>query len=501
MKKSATIALVALIVAAMIIPQSLAATNQGLFYRMENGDRFYFTLEVEAEGTPGFNEIIYLEIVNANKPIPDPLTDLGDLDHVDKSIYFENGTGMGLYALIFIYLAQLEFPVGNWSLITALAGTDLEGLFLQDVRDLSITSGDDYWGYSYTSNSSADTEDNVWADFSKFDGFLHYYHVEHFNTTTQNLIAEYELTRFSYHNLRWGFNDGDRFDFHLVMTGEGLGFSTQDELLYVKVDDDGLRLIPYNMTEFDDIPFFDAELYWANDTIFFDPIFSYSWRLAMPLGNWSLLDTFIEDRSSVVNVTLDDLGPWFWGYSWNDTSGDVLYEVHTDYLNVDGFIARHTVSFTNTTTSEVIGTLSLERTGIEQYTDGTVPSINHPDDMEFVEGTENHNITWTPTDDYPATYGVSVNGVWLTVDLGSWTSGTSIVLDLDSFSAGVYNCTIIVYDFAGNYVTDSVSVNVTTAATTGNGIPDWIMDNLLYIGIGVGAVVLIGVVVIFRKRS
>ena len=221
----------------------------------------------------------------------------------------------------------------------------------------------------------------------------------------------------------------------------------------------------------------------------------------MPLGNRSLLDTFIDDRSSVVNVTLDDLGPWFWGYSWNDTSGDVLYEVHTDYLNVDGFIARHTVSFTNTTTSEVIGTLSLERTGIEQYTDSTGPSINHPDDMEFVEGTENHNITWTPTDDYPATFRISVNGVWLMVDLGSWTSGTSIVLDLDSFNTGVYNCTIIVYDFAGNYVTDAVSVNVTAAATTGNGIPDWIMDNLLYIGIGVGAVVLIGVVVIFRKRS
>ena len=56
-------------------------------------------------------------------------------------------------------------------------------------------------------------------------------------------------------------------------------------------------------------------------------------------------------------------------------------------------------------------------------------------------------------------------------------------------------------DFAGNYVTDSVSVNVTTAATTGNVIADLIMDNLLYIGIGVGAIVILGVVVIIRKRS
>ena len=499
MKKSATITLVALIVAAMIIPQSFAETNQGLFYRMEDGDRFYFTMIVQAEATPWPEEIIYVEIENASKPIPDPLTDLGDLDHLDKGLYFENGTDMGLYALIFIFLTQLEFPVGNWSLLTTLAGTDLEGLFLVDVRDLSITSGDDYWGYSYKTNDSADTETTVWADFSKFDGFLHYYHVENYNTTTQNMMAEYELSRFSCHNLRWGFNDGDRFDFHLVMTGEGLGFSTWDELLYVEVDEDGLQLIPYDMTEFDDIPFFTGDLYWANDTIFFDPIFSYSWKLAVPIGNWSLLDTFIEDKSSVVNVTLDDLGPWFWGYSWNDTSGDVLFEVHTDYLKVDGFIARHTVLFTNTTTSEVIGTITIERTGIEQYTDSTAPTINHPDDMEFVEGTENQNITWTPTDDYPATFEISVNGV--VVDLGSWASSTSIVLDLDSFNAGVYNCTIMVYDFAGNCATDSVLVNITAAPTTGNGIPDWIMDNLLYIGIGVGAIVIIAVVVLMRRKS
>ncbi|MHA1952052.1 MAG: hypothetical protein ACW987_19575, partial [Candidatus Thorarchaeota archaeon] len=131
MKKGAIIALVVLIVSAMIIPQSLAETNQGLFYRMEDDDRFYFTMDVNDDGDMWPTEIIYVEIVNASKPIPDPLTDLGDLEHLDKSIYFENGTSMGLYALIFIYLAQLEFPVGNWSLITTLAGTDLEGLFLQ----------------------------------------------------------------------------------------------------------------------------------------------------------------------------------------------------------------------------------------------------------------------------------------------------------------------------------------------------------------------------------
>ena len=125
--------------------------------------------------------------------------------------------------------------------------------------------------------------------------------------------------------------------------------------------------------------------------------------------------------------------------------------------------------------------------------------INHADDVDFVEGVENHNITWTPTDDFPATFGISVNGSG--VDSGSWTSGNPIVLELDDFEVGIHNCTIIVYDIAGNYAMDSVLVNVTAADTTtsGNEIVDLIIDNILYISIG--AIGLIGVVVFMKRRS
>ena len=184
------------------------------------------------------------------------------------------------------------------------------------------------------------------------------------------------------------------------------------------------------------------------------------------------------------------------------TSGDILIETHTDYFKVDGVIARHTVSFTNTTSSTVVGTISIERDGIEPYADETAPNINHPNDLEFVEGTENQNITWTPTDDYPDYFEISVNGV--VVDFGSWTSATPIVLDLDVFDEGVYNCSIIVYDIASNYATDSIFVNVTAAPTTStssNGIIDLITDNLLYIAIGVGIIVILGVVAFMRRKS
>jgi hypothetical protein len=495
LKKTGTITLVALIVVALFIPQSLAVTNQGFFYRVEDGDRFYFTLDSYDEGVSAPTEIIYIEIMDSSVSIPDPVTHLGDFSYLDIDINFENGTSIGLLALQFIFASQLEYPVGNWSMISTLAETDLEDVLFFEAREISILTNEDLWGYSYKTNSSNDTEHLITVKYSKFDGILHYYNYQYWNTTTEEMLYNWEVSRFSFHNLRWGFNDGDRFDFHLVLTGNSMGFTDLDESFYLEIFDDGLPNIPYNMTEWDDIPFALGQQHWGNGTITYDSFLHYSWRIAVPIGNWSLLDTFIEDRSSTVNVTLDDPDPWFWGYSWNETSGETLFEVHTDYLKIDGFVARHFVSITNTTSSEV-GTISLERTNLEPYTDRTAPEVNHPDDMEFVVGTENQSITWIPTDENPTTYEISVNGT--TVDSGSWTSGSLIALELANFTVGEYTCTITLHDIGGNHVTDSVQVTVTSG---GPGIPDIIMNNLLYIALGVGLVIVLALFVFMRRRS
>ncbi|MGY5856273.1 MAG: hypothetical protein RTS72_06710, partial [Candidatus Thorarchaeota archaeon] len=168
-----------------------------------------------------------------------------------------------------------------------------------------------------------------------------------------------------------------------------------------------------------------------------------------------------------------------------------------DYLKVDGFLARHTAIFTNVTTSELIGSITIERTGLLPYTDRTAPEITNPDDVTFIEGSIDQNITWTATDDNPTTYEISLlNGT--VIDSGSWNSGNSIVLDLDDFEAGTYECTITVYDIGSNYATDTVLVTVTPA---GGGLLDIIMDNILYIGIGLGVVIVLGAIVFLRKRS
>ena len=373
MKKRDTLALIVLIAIAMIIPQTLAATSQGLFYRPDDGDRFYFSMEFTSEGATGFSEIVYVEIENSSKPIPDPLTDLADLEHLDKGFYFENGTDMGSHSLVFQYLARFEFPVGDWDLILTLAGTDLASLLIPSTYGILVFSEVvfsevDSWGYTYYFNNSIDTEFGISAFYSKFDGSLNHYIVQNVNTTTHELISLYEITRILQHNMIWGFNAWDRFDFNLTVTGNALSFHNVSEQFYIEVAEDGLEVIPYSLTDFDDIPFFGADVYWMNGTEIYTPFLSHSWKLAVLLpGNWSLLDDLIAAKSSSVNVTADDYNVTFWGYSWCDMTDDILIEVHTDYLKADGFLAHHTASFTNTTSSEVIGTLSVTRIGLPEY--------------------------------------------------------------------------------------------------------------------------------------
>jgi hypothetical protein len=91
-----------------------------------------------------------------------------------------------------------------------------------------------------------------------------------------------------------------------------------------------------------------------------------------------------------------------------------------------------------------------------------------------------------------------VNGT--VVDSGTWTSGTPIVLELDDFEAGFYVCDVLLSDIGSNLISDSVLVTVTSPEPPGGGVPDIIMDNLLYIGIGVGVIVLLGAVVLLRNR-
>jgi hypothetical protein len=97
--------------------------------------------------------------------------------------------------------------------------------------------------------------------------------------------------------------------------------------------------------------------------------------------------------------------------------------------------------------------------------DGTTPSINHPGDIQYEVGETGFSITWIPADDYPERYEILQNGT--VISSGDWnTTGEDINITVDGLVIGTYNYTIVVYDQAGNYVSDIVIVRVLPESTT-----------------------------------
>lgn len=84
--------------------------------------------------------------------------------------------------------------------------------------------------------------------------------------------------------------------------------------------------------------------------------------------------------------------------------------------------------------------------------------INHPTDIDYIEGDTGHNITWIATDNNPNAYKIMKEGVEIVSD--TWSSGDSLIVDVDGLSSGDYNYTIIIWDNYDNVVTDTVIVSV-----------------------------------------
>ncbi|MFW9890850.1 MAG: NosD domain-containing protein [Candidatus Thorarchaeota archaeon] len=137
------------------------------------------------------------------------------------------------------------------------------------------------------------------------------------------------------------------------------------------------------------------------------------------------------------------------------------------------------------------------------------PTIDSPDDIEYVAGETGNNIIWHGSDLNPASYEVFVNDV--STETGDWTSSADpIIVDADGLTAGEYNYTIVLADQGSNTVSDSVIVTVTeppttpttttttTTTTPRNGaIP--LMTIWIVLGT-VGVVVILVIVVIRMKR-
>ncbi|MHA2235610.1 MAG: hypothetical protein ACXABH_09785 [Candidatus Thorarchaeota archaeon] len=142
---------------------------------------------------------------------------------------------------------------------------------------------------------------------------------------------------------------------------------------------------------------------------------------------------------------------------WNSSS-------ETISVTVDG----HQVGSYNYTIRVLdIGASSVSDTVFVFVQDGTLPTIDSPTDISYIEGETGNSITWNPSDLNPISYEIFRDEVL--VKSASWNSSSeTITFTVDGLSPGVYNFSIRVIDIGTNSVTDQVDVTVeaSTSSTT-----------------------------------
>ena len=191
----------------------------------------------------------------------------------------------------------------------------------------------------------------------------------------------------------------------------------------------------------------------AKDTVLVDvtplnpPSIDHPDDLIVDYGSEGLISWYpIDNNPFYYNITRDGVivaqGPW------NNESiniicdGDVVGATYTYICTVydeDGYSASDTV--------------------FVYVSDLTAPIVNEPLDFYYNEGTTGNNITWIATDPHPGTYFLYLNGILIDADV-AWISGTSIIINVDGSTAGIYNYTIEIFDAHGNSFTDTVIVSV-----------------------------------------
>ncbi len=492
MKRTKSVLFLLLLIGLVSIPSITADTSQGLFWRFNTGDRAYYMFDVSST-TDEIHEVVYFEIDSSPPAIPDPLVNWSDMPDPSWSIYYEGGSTLGLEVLYLLWTLNFQLPTGNWSLLTTLADSTFSAPMI-DFDSLAVDNLDPMiWGYTWIAHTDYYLYD-AQTTYSKFDGFFQEHHFVLRNATSLDVVTTVDVSRLT-QNLYWGYDIGDRFDFHLNLTSPMGTEVERDEDFYMTIN--SLPFIEYPIMDIFDFPFTDADYFWVNDTAepSIESFFLYAFRPSYPLGNWSLFSDIYNDYVMFDSSTTDDSDPYFWVHTWVSYDSWRRYETTTEVLKVDGVVSRHHFVAYNDTSDEIVLTIEIERLGLEMYRDRTPPVLTHPDDIEFIVGSIGESIEWTANDANPMSYEVYLNGTLNAT--GAWTvDGEHFVHSLDGYEVGTYNLTIVVTDIAGYEISDTVIVTVLEVGV----IPSFITDNLLYIGIGLAAVIIISAVVCRRRR-
>ncbi|TFG13841.1 hypothetical protein EU537_05115 [Candidatus Thorarchaeota archaeon] len=190
MKRALNMIFVLAIVSMFMVSPVAAATSQGLEWGVQFGDRFDFTMTSTDEDVP--SEGLYVNITDMPAlAIPDPLTDWNAIPQPDIDFWWQNGTSMGITALIFIGIffvgGKFTLPIGNFTLLENLLAPELTG------EDINTAGG--LWTVEWSMDTTATEEAKITAAYSTSDGFLADYRIETWSTLNDTLLESIEVTR------------------------------------------------------------------------------------------------------------------------------------------------------------------------------------------------------------------------------------------------------------------------------------------------------------------
>ncbi|TFF96675.1 hypothetical protein EU546_00935 [Candidatus Thorarchaeota archaeon] len=235
---------------------------------------------------------------------------------------------------------------------------------------------------------------------------------------------------------------GDWFDAYIPAQPYG----TDVEYYVIATDGCGLRAIDdngglfYTFTVDDDI---DPTLTITNPANNTDQEGLLAITADVDDGGGSGIDyvTFNPDGSSAIN---DYTAPYSQNWDLDDASLGSHFIIVTVHDNAGN-------SATKTHYITVVDTAS--------------PVVSSPDDVVMTVGDIGEQVNWSISDVRPHNYTVYENGTEYVS--GSWSAESYWVsVSLDGYLVGGYNLTLVIYDDAGNWASDTVLVTVNEEVTT-----------------------------------
>ena len=316
--------------------------------------------------------------------------------------------------------------------------------------------------------------------------------------------------------LQWSFEEGDFIDYRLISDG-----LVQDEIISFRIDSplpDLLELPPgaVNVGDLDDwmefpvvpvtafIPFGGSttEESGFNNIFTFGGLAAGYWcRFAVPTGYSEdiyarLVEQWTDGPHGTIAPKIIEPHPvqsnLYWGFEYGFEFLDSNYNVTAWYYlaNGDEYLANVTIIAHDSTTHAQTHYMSL-------FTDWIAPMVSSPADINFTVGSIGEEILWQAHDvEYPYYHDIYKNGSLIhsgskTLTGDGYISGW-IHFSLDDLEVGVWNFTIVVTDLLMNSVSDTVFVTVKSSFAIGS--------EMILVAAGVGAMVIVGVVIMLRRR-